>query len=266
MKKFERFIYKYNGYGIKNLMLFVVIANVIVFLLAKTDRGGTIVSYFLFIPELIKQGQVWRLITFVFVPQSGSLLTFALSMYFYYWIGNTLEREWGVLKFNIYYFTGIILTALFSLVVGIMADATYLNMSMFFAFATLYPNVQVLLFFILPIKIKYLAFVNVAFFAFGVVFGVFPSNMLPIVAVLNYVLYFYEDIIGLVKNRRRVVKNTVSFKQKINETRKTRGYIHKCTLCGKTDTENPQMEFRYCSLCKDYACYCEEHIMTHDHI
>lgn len=247
-------------------MLYIVLGNAIVFLLSQTDRGVTLVNYFTFNTQLILKGQIWRLVTFIFIPSTFSLFSLLLSLYFYYMIGTTLEREWGTLKFNVYYLTGVVLTIIYSLLSGSFATAHFLNLSMFFAFASLFPDFQILLFFFIPIKIKYLAYLNAAFFLFNVLFNRFPENLLPLVAIANYFIYFYPNIVYLIKNKRHTAKNTISFKAKVRDTKKKRGYLHRCTTCGKTDTDYPDMEFRYCSICRGYACYCEEHIMDHTHI
>jgi len=266
LNRFDRFLNRNNRYGIKNLMLYIIIGNALVFLLSQTDRGLTIVSYFMFIPELILRGQIWRLITFVFIPPTFNFLSLVLSLYFYYLIGSTLEREWGVLKFNVYYLTGVILTAVYSILSGAAASSFYLNLSLFFAFAMMFPDFQVLLFFIIPVKIKYLAYLDAAVFLFGMLLNRFPENLLPLIAIANFFLYFYGDIISFFRGRRFTAKNTVSFKNKVRRMKRERGYLHRCTTCGKTDTDYPDMEFRYCSLCRNYACYCEEHIFDHTHI
>ena len=130
--------------------------------------------------------------TYVFVPTEASPIWLLVMLYFYYWIGSCLEREWGNGKFTIYYVSGMLLTAIYGVVLSailgrdVIVSTTYLNLSMFFAFATLYPDMQVLLFFIIPIKVKYLAYVDAALFVLGVVTTSFPLNLLPVVAVLNY--------------------------------------------------------------------------------
>jgi hypothetical protein len=181
-------------------------------------------------------------------------------------VGTSLEHEWGVLRFNIYYLTGIILTVVYSLITGAWATTYYLNLSLFFAFATLFPDFQLLLFFILPIKVKYLAYLDAVVFLVGILLNRFPENLFPLIAIANYFLFFWSDIIGFFRRQRRTAKNTISFKNKLREIKRDKGYLHRCTTCGKTDTDHPEMEFRYCSLCKGYACYCEEHIMDHTHI
>jgi hypothetical protein len=266
MNRFERFCDRHSRAGIKNLMLAVAIGNLIVYFLGLTDRGSTIVSYFYFSRGLILQGQVWRLVSYVFLPNQPNIIFLALSLFFYYWIGKRLENEWGILKFNIFYFSGLLLTSIFCLIIDAGASAIYLNLSLFFAYATIFADNVILLFMIIPIKVKYLAFVEAAYYFLIVITGSFPYNMLPLVALLNYFFYFGSYFIYYFKNKRKYTKRSIDFKKKVRDIKKDRGYLHRCTVCGKTDTEFPGMEFRYCSLCKDYACYCEEHIMDHTHI
>ena len=240
-----------------------------------------------FSSDAILQGQIWRIITFVFVPAtSRNIFLFAITLYFYYFIGNALEREWGSNKFTIFYFFGILLNILVGFLVG-TASMYYVNMSMFFAFATLYPNLQFLLFFIIPVKAKWLAWIDAAYFALAVLqyllTGHFLYALIPIVAVLNYLLFFAADIgsqfsywKGRAKNRarqnqyRQAYNHPGSGPKVVNfhdaKTKTKTQYLHKCAVCGKTDLTDPQMEFRYCSRCNGYYCYCADHINNHIHI
>ena len=142
----------------------------------------------------------------------------------------------------------------------VTADMTYVNMSLFFAFATLYPDMRVLLFFIIPIKIKWLAWIDVALFAWSILsslFGVFtaglaalPGVVLPLVAILNYFIFFWDNFLQLFgRVKYRTSRQTVNFKQATKKAQQQKGYIHKCAVCGKTDTDYPNEEFRYCSKC-----------------
>ena len=155
MNKIDRFCYTHPRFGIPNLMLIIVIGNAAVWLLAQMDTTGQIVSLLSGSAQGILHGQVWRLITYVFVPTESRPIWLLLMLYFYYWIGSCLEREWGNGKFTIYYVSGMLLTAIYGVVLSailgrdVVVSTTYLNLSMFFAFATLYPDVQVLLFFII---------------------------------------------------------------------------------------------------------------------
>lgn len=166
----DRFCYKHPRLSIPGLMRYIVIGNVLVFLLDLFSTGGYPIATSLlsFSSDAILQGQIWRIITFVFVPAtSRNIFLFAITLYFYYFIGNALEREWGSNKFTIFYFFGILLNILVGFLVG-TASMYYVNMSMFFAFATLYPNLQFLLFFIIPVKAKWLAWIDAAYFALAV--------------------------------------------------------------------------------------------------
>ena len=220
------------------------------------------------------------------------LFFLVISLYFYYMIGSVLEREWGTAKFNVFYGLGVVLNIVVGFVLyavsasaypaGLLgylvtADMTYVNMSLFFAFATLYPDMRVLLFFIIPIKIKWLAWIDAALFAWSILsslFGVFtaglaalPGVVLPLVAILNYFIFFWDNFLQLFgRVKYRTSRQTINFKQATKKAQQQKGYIHKCAVCGKTDTDYPNEEFRYCSKCNGYYCYCSEHIHNHVHI
>ena len=195
MDKIDRFCYTHPNFGVPRLMMYVVIGNLLVFLLSMMDTTGLFESMLVFSPEMIfRHGQVWRLITFVFVPESSGLWL-VLWLYFYYFIGNALEQHWGTAKFTVFYVSGMFFTVLYGtlmwLITGYSFGLTihYVNLSMFFAFATLYPDLQVLFMFIIPIKIKWLAILDLVLFVGGILTDRFPLNLLPVVALLNYVLF-----------------------------------------------------------------------------
>lgn len=280
----DRFCYKHPGFGIRNLMLFIVIGNIIVYLFSMMDRTGYFLSYLLFNPQLILKGQVWRLITFIFVPESSSLITMAISLYFYYFIGNTLERQWGTPKFTLYYLCGVLCTVVYGMIVGLFGNvgyfamgASYINLSMFFVFATFFPENRVLLFFFIPIKIKWLAYVDAAYFLLGVILNLAAGEILmafvPVVAILNYFIFCGDMLFDIFDGMRRKVKyktnhNVVNFKKATKQAHaetQHKGYTRKCAVCGRTDTDYPDLEFRYCSRCEGYHCFCEDHINNHIH-
>lgn len=275
MNRIDRFCYTHPNFGIPRLMLYIVFGNIAVFLLSSMDTTGMLRGMLAFSPEMIfKHGQIWRLITFVFIPESSGL-ALVLWLYFYYFIGNALEDQWGTAKFNVFYLSGVVLTILYStltwLITGISYGATvhYLNLSMFFAFATMYPDMQVLFMFIIPIKIKWLAILDAALFAMGILTSRFPMNLLPVVALLNYVIFFGDWLFGYFgKEKRQQRKTTINFKaeqKRIHQEMKNRPYNRKCEVCGRTDTDYPDLEFRYCSRCEGYHCYCMDHIGNHVH-
>ena len=280
----DRFCYKHPRLSIPGLMRYIVIGNVLVYLLDLFSMGGGAIgsSLFSFNTSAILSGQIWRLVTFIFVPMgSSNIFFFAITLYFYYFIGNALEREWGSNKFTIFYFFGVLLNILIGFLVG-GASMYYVNMSMFFAFATLYPDLQFLLFFIIPVKAKWLAWIDAAYFAIAVVrylvAGYFLMALIPIVAILNYLLFFASDIGNMFSNAKRRAQwkaqtrrgptygdpKVVNFHN--SKTKTKENYLHRCAVCGRTDVSDPQMEFRYCSRCNGYYCYCADHINSHVHI
>ena len=269
MRLIDRFCYKHPHFGIPNLMRYLTIANVVFWFIAITN--ATLLSYLSFDAALILRGQIWRLFTFMLYPPSTGLLAF-LVFYFYYWIGNALEQYWGTAHFNVYLLIGWFVTIVYGFLVyfiggtRIRIDAQYLYLSMFFSFAALYPDMQVLLFFFLPIKVKYLAFIDAAYFLLAVFTNPFPVNLLPIIATLNFFLFFGAT---LVRNLpKKASKSTINFRKesrRFRQEQRSRLYTHKCAVCGRTDTEYPDLEFRYCSRCAGYHCFCQDHINSHIH-
>ena len=280
----DRFCQKHRRFGIRKLMLYIVLitAGVFVAILAS-ELGGTAGGslYFLlpFHPAYIAQGQVWRIITWVFIPISNNILWFAISLYFYYFIGSTLEREWGAGKFTIFYISGVLLNLIYGLIMWfvfetvVMLTPMYLNLSMLFAFATLFPDVVIRLFFVIPLKIKWLALFNAVFFIFRIAQDIFNGDyflaFIPLVAILNYFLMCgYELISYLRPYKVRTSPQVVNFKKAAKQVKRDladKPYRHKCAVCGKTDIEYPDLEFRYCSRCNGYHCFCIDHINNHIH-
>ncbi|MBR4550563.1 MAG: hypothetical protein IKO83_11705 [Oscillospiraceae bacterium] len=269
MTYIDRFCRKHPNFGIPNLMKYVCIANVAFWLLGAVNN--VLLSYLSFDPELVLRGQVWRIVTFALYPPSTGLLAF-IAFYFYYWIGSTLEQYWGTPKFNIYFFSGILLTLLYGFAIhfitkrSIQLNAEYVYLSMFFSFAAMFPDMQVLLFFLIPIKMKWLALVDAAFFLMSILTASFPENLLPIVAVLNFFVFCGGELLRAIP--RRPTAGTVNFRRasaKIRREQREQLYTHKCAVCGRTDTDYPELEFRYCSRCAGYHCFCQDHINNHIH-
>lgn len=264
-------------------MLYIVIGNILVWLVGLMDTTGTFYSMLYFDPALFCRGQIWRLVTFALVPTASGLLWMVVALYFYYFIGTSLENAWGAGKFTIYYFSGLLLTAIYSIVwylitrQSIPVTAHYLNLSLFFAFATLWPEQRVLLFFVIPVKMKWLAWVDAAFFAYEIVVylvhGYVGLALIPIVAMLAYLVFCGEWLFDLLRPRRirqaaRQKVRTIQFKeaaQKVQRRQEAAGYTRKCAVCGRTDADFPELEFRFCSRCAGYHCFCEEHINNHVH-
>jgi len=266
-------------------MFYIVIISAAVFIIGMI--GGTLIEFLFFHPAFIVRGEVWRLITWVLIPIGGNIFFVAIALYFYYFIGNTLEQEWGAGKFTIYYLSGVILHILYSTILWfafgttVLITPVYLNLSMLFAFATLFPDYTIRLFLVIPIKIKWLALFNAGFFIFEIIRGIIAgygdgfsigrtlAALLPLVAVLNYILICGDDLLSYIKPMTiRSSPSVVNFKKAAKQVKRDQNekpYRHKCAVCGKTDVDYPQLEFRYCSRCNGYHCFCIEHINNHVH-
>ena len=276
----QRFCAAHPRFGIPNLMRVIVIGNVAVYVLMLLTQANdaNALSFLTFNLNALLHGEVWRLVTFVFVPAYSSPFALLISLYFYYWIGSTLERQWGTAKFNLYYISGTLLTVLGVVLASLIsgnpyltaAGTGYVNLSMFFAFAFLFPDTTVLLFFILPVKMKCL---DGALFAFDIIKAIGAHNwagvVLPIVALLNFAVFIWPEVHYL-KERAKYQnsRKTVQFRQAQQQQAKQaqqQGYRHKCAVCGRTDTDYPDLQFRYCSKCVGYHCFCQDHIFNHVH-
>ena len=285
-RNFERFCYQHRNKGIPNLMLYISIGTAIVYLLSMIDESATLYYALCFDRSLILQGQIWRLFTYVFTYNAGSLLLMMVSLLCYFSLGKAMENLWGTFRFNLFYFTGIVLMDIFCMLFGGAADVYYLNLSLFLGYATLYPNAHFLLFFIIPVKAWIFALFDLAVTFLDVIrlsaAGYIPYNLFPLIAIANYFLFFGKDVKNVIPlswqlNARRLFKKkspkktgSVPFPTAGSYQATTaavkEAYTHKCTVCGRTDVTNPELEFRYCSRCSGYHCYCEDHISNHTHI
>ena len=158
---------------------------------------------------------------------------------------------------------------------AVTSTMEYNNLSLFFAFASLFPDMMVLLFFIIPVKVKWLAYLDAAWLLYGVVSlllkGAYISALLPVLAILNYLIFFGDSLIEALRGRgqrvqHRYSRQTIHFKKAAKEAQQKTGYLHKCCVCGRTDADYPDLEFRYCSKCAGYRCYCMDHINNHVHV
>ena len=275
----DRFCHNHRRFGIPGLMRYIVFISAAVFLLSLMDSQGTLRLFMFFSPNHILSGEIWRLVTWVFFPVNTNPLFTAITLYFYYFIGTTLEREWGTPKFNIYYIFGVIINIIYGFIAFFVFNTffllsiMYLNLSLFFAFAVLFPEHTVRLFLVIPIKIKWLALVNAAFFIWSVIselmFGNFGMAFLPLIAILNFILICGEDMLSRLRPLRAQGKTQFSnFKKQATKAKRdvdSKPYRHKCEVCGRTDIEYPDLEFRYCSRCEGFHCFCIDHINNHVH-
>ena len=289
-RRFDTFCFRHREKGIPNLMLYISLGSALVYIMGMIDQSSLLYYWLCFDRGLILQGQVWRLLTYTLTYGYGGYnpLLIAITLLCYFSLGRAVENVWGTFRFNLFYFTGVILQDIFCLVIGGQADVSYLNMSLFLAYATLYPDAHFLLLFIIPVKAWIFALIDLVLMAFNIItltqMGLFPYSLFPLVALLNYFLFFGKDVIHLLPlswqaNANRLFKRkspqqaktgTVPFptagSYKATTTKPEAPYTHKCTVCGRTDVTNPELEFRYCSRCNGYHCYCSDHISNHTHV
>ena len=281
----DRFAARHPNFGIPNLMLWVVGCNALTYLLT-IFAGYQAVSFLAFDWAAIKSGELWRLVTFIFMPgyvTKNSIIWLLFFLYSYYMIGSALERAWGTAKFTIYYLLGVVLTIFVGVIFGLVAGNSYMtgtdyvNLSLFLAFAVLYPETRFFVMFIIPVKVKWLAAAAGVFFTLGVLVSLLQLDLLnallPLIALLNFFIFFWDDITREVRYRQnrahhQTSRQTIQFKSAVRQQKRKeaeRGYRHKCDVCGRTDTEFPDLEFRYCSRCAGYHCFCQDHIFNHEH-
>lgn len=285
----DRFCAKHPRFGIPNLMKILVIIQIVVYVvdfITELSTGFGWSSFLYFVPAYIFNGQLWRLITWLVIPNAGNPFMLLLSCYFYYWIASTLERQWGTARFNLFYLSGAVLSVVLGLLLSLLQPAYsfylmdlsyYLNLSIFLILATTFGEMQVLLFFVVPIKMKWMALIDVILIVVDMV-GLFRAGawayaLVPLASFLNYFIFtwpFWSMKLGIVKHKTD--PTVINFKkaqhqaQKAQKTQQGQGYRHKCAVCGVTDAMEPDMEFRYCSKCDGYHCYCINHINNHIHI
>lgn len=243
-------------FAIPNISLYLVMGQVFVFLMALLGRDltGTMVLQ----GARVLNGEVWRIFTFVFVPdiltnKALSLVLVVFGWYLFYLMGGALEQHWGVFRYNFFLFVGWLLTVLVAFIFPrALAETIFVAGSVFLAFAFLNPNFELLLFFILPVKIKWLALLMWLRFGYVFVVGDMAERLMILAALGNFFLFFTGEIIQRMKSGRR----RMEYQAKQAASRENDEPRHRCVVCGKNDISHPMEEFRYGD---DDQCYCSEH-------
>lgn len=273
-KNFER---KFSKYAISNLSLYLIICYAFGYLIQIVN--SSFLGYLTLDPVMILQGQVWRLITWILVPPTSQNLFFTLiTLYFYYSIGSTLERVWGTYRYNCYLFSGMIFTILGSFLLygvfaamgagnvsfGALFSTYYVNMSIFLAFAATFPDMQVLLMFIIPVKVKYMGIIYGVYLVLECIMGGLINWVVIGSSLLNFIVFYLTSRNTFKRMSPGQIKRRQEFKTQVRHTaRITR---HKCAICGRTEESNPELEFRFCSKCNGNYEYCQDHLFTHKHV
>ena len=281
-RRFERFCFKNRDKGIPNLMLYISLGAGIMYLFYMATNDPILYYYMAFDRELILQGQIWRLFTYPLAYNAGNIFYTAISLVCYYSLGRAMENIWGTLRFNLFYLSGIVMMDIYCMIFGGYADAYYLNLSLFLSYATMFPDAQFLLFFIIPVKAWIFALLDLVLVVMGLLTETFPYNLFSVISIANYLLFFGKDVVNVIPlswraNAARLFRKKPKQKAKVvpfpnagsyeATTASVKApYTHRCTVCGRTDVSNPELEFRYCSRCSGYHCYCEDHISNHTHV
>ena len=282
--RFDRFCFRHRDKGIPNLMMYIALGSALVYIINMIDKTYTLYNILCFDRSAILQGQIWRLFTYPLVFDMGNIVYTAVGLICYYSLGRAIENSWGTFRFNLFYFTGMLLMNIYCMIFGCSASADYLNLSLFLAYATMYPDAQFLFLFIIPVKARIFALLDLLLMVFGLLIYPFPYNLFSVIALANYFLFFGKDVVNVFPmswrlNARRLFRKAPAKQQKAKTipfpnagsyqatvAKPQAPYTHKCTICGRTDVSDPELEFRYCSRCKGYHCYCQDHINNHIHV
>ena len=280
LNKMER---KIGKYAIPNLMIYLIAAYCIGFVIYTVNPNFMLMLTLS--PYHILHGQVWRLITWILMPTDTRVFSLLIMALLYYQLGSALERSWGTFRFNVYIFGGMLFTVIgafilygiyaasgtgnletISLISSLTFTTNYINLTIFLAFAVMYPEMQILLFFIIPVKMKWMAVVYAVLIAINLILTSWGGRIAIIMSILNFLIFFLST-----RNYRRVspkeIHRTQVFKAQMREPRKGSMVTkHKCAVCGRTELDDPNLEFRFCSKCDGNYEYCQDHLFTHQHI
>jgi hypothetical protein len=256
LDKLER---KLGRYAIPNVTVYLIAGQSIFYVLylsGKLSREVTLLA-----AGNLLEGEWWRLATFPFDPPQQGPLFVIFAWYLFYMMATALESHWGAFRYNIFLLTGYLLTiGVAFLVPAFPMNNAFIGGSVFLAFAALFPDFEILLFFILPVKMKWLALITWLGYGYKFLFGGWPVRLMVLASIGNFLIFFARDIRWLMKSgRKRVVRQATRLSGRENEP------FHRCTVCGITDKSHPQMDFRYCPQCDGQYGYCREHIFSHEH-
>ena len=282
---------KFGKYAIRNITVYIIGLYILGYVLQFAPFQVNITNYLTLDPYLILHGQVWRLVTWILIPPQALSIWIFFTLYLYYFMGTTMERTIGTFRYNVFVFGGILfmilsafltylvyyfitggneqlLAALMYTLSGVFSTY-YIQEAVFLIFAICYPDIQLLLMFIIPIKVKYLGILYAGMLAFSAIYnGLIGRNYAIFFAVffqfLN-VFLFYLSLGRLNHLKPKEIKRRQEFNRgvKMRPQGVTR---HKCAVCGRTEETNPELEFRFCSKCNGNYEYCQDHLFTHQHV
>lgn len=277
MKFFNDLERKYRKFAIPNLMYYITVCYGVGLVLAVMPQTRFIYWRYLALDmQAVMQGEVWRLVTFLIYPPAFGSWVFSqvffgvIALFMYYNLGQTLERIWGAFRFNVFFLMGVLGQILASvigyLVFGenLFLTTGFLNASIFLAFAMYFPDAQFLLFFVLPIKAKWLAVAECAVYLYSFLFGNVSTRVELVISLANIIIFFL-----ITRNFQRYAPKEIKRKNDFKKNVKIRpqgATRHKCAVCGRTELDGENLEFRYCSRCEGSYEYCQDHLYTHQHV
>lgn len=268
MKWIDRLEARFGRFAVPNVTLAIVLGQILAYA-AWQIRGPEALERLWLFRDRVLDGEVWRLFTFVFMPPATNPIFAFFAWYLFYIMGSALERHWGVFRYNVYLLIGVLAAMTAGMLVptglpagvGGLGATGYLVASVFLAFAHLYPDFTINLFFVLPIRIKWLALITWVLLGLQL-FGGWPHVAMVFATVFNFLIFFGGDLIGSVRNWRR----RTAFESRIQTASGHGKPRHRCAVCGVTNLDDPKMQFRYCSQCEGQLCYCMEHVRDHEHV
>lgn len=274
VSKIER---KFGKYSIRNLTLYLIIGYGIGYLLLIFQPK--ILFMLTLDPAAVMHGQVWRLVTWIITPPTFGVDIFTFIMlFFYYSIGNLLERTLGTFLYNLYMFSSMLFTMAGMMIAHILcvyvfhynyysvinyASTYYILLSIFLAIAACYPDMSVLYAMIIPIKMKYLSILYVLIIVYYFIHETFMGRVNIAMSLVSFVIFYLST-----KNIRRFSPKQMKRRRNYNKqvrNAKSQNVGHRCVVCGRTDKEYPDLQFRYCSKCTGNKEYCQDHLFTHVH-
>ena len=297
INKLER---KFGRYAIRGLMKYMMILYGLGLLLAFVSPEFYVNWLALDVEKTFCHFQLWRLVTFLIQPIEMTNLFFVLiAMYLYYFIGNMLEMRWGSFRFNLFYFAGIIFNILWCVLIylvtwllsgegwSVLVSLEYINFAMMLAFAVEFGEVQFLLFFVIPVKVKYLAIFYVAMYGYEFISTLvkdgwqqFLFDLAPfIIGIAHFLIYWIATRKSRRARRRTIgdMRRRYAYMQGVRAGERAGGVVnragsrtvitkHRCAVCGRTELDDDMLEFRFCSKCEGNYEYCMDHLYTHTHV
>ena len=253
---------KYGNYGLEGLMRYISLLMLSVYVLNASNLLPYNKLYLNL--DAILHGEVWRLFTFLLIPQSHNILFLIFELSILVMCADGLEAEWGTFRLTVYYFTGALANILMACIVPeIQLGSYFIYLSLFLGFATLYPDYEILLFLIIPVKMKYLALLSGAWILYVIAISPIYLKLAMLLSVGNYILFFWKEALNTIRRNHRQRGRRRVYEAKLKDLEKPK---NECIICHRTEITNPELEFRYCT-CKecgpDGRAFCMEHLKEH---